>query len=187
MPARNGEHASRRVIECAFAGETTTLTPKRDLYDAQASSVRPLFHDFPVAPRIIALTITCRLRCELSKLITGVIAFAFGSPRRIKADVLGERGGGGEEDVDEARVFAREPRWTHANMKKIALVLHSDAPFVFPVEKKGRRTTHAIFKFQRWHKNLSAEIINVKKYVVIVSEAARSCELSFCIEASVFK
>lgn len=123
MPARNGEHASRRVIECAFARETT-LTPKRDLYDAQASSARPLFHDFPVAPRIIALTITCRLRCELSKLITGVIAFAFGSPRRIKADV--RRG-----DVDACVFASGRDGHAQALKKKIALVLTPTSLFSF--------------------------------------------------------
>lgn len=87
-----GEHTRpRRVVEYALVRETT-LIPKRDLYNAQVSYARPLFHDFPVAPQIIALTITCRLRCELSKLIRGVIAFAPGSPRRIKGEIRGREG-----------------------------------------------------------------------------------------------
>jgi len=65
----------------------TTPSPKRgDLYDTRAPSARPLFHDFPAVSRIIALTITCRLRCELSKLIAGIITLAGGFPRRMKKD-----------------------------------------------------------------------------------------------------
>jgi hypothetical protein len=86
----SSEHASQGVAasdSTADLATETTPTPKRgDLYDSRAPSARPLFHDFPAASRIIRLTITCRLRCELSKLIARVIAFAAGFPRRIKKD-----------------------------------------------------------------------------------------------------
>lgn len=93
----------------------TTPSPKRDLYDARASSARPLFHDFPAALRIIALTITCRLRCELSKLIAGVIAFAVGFPRRIKEDVKEELRG--RIDDREAIGFLRVAYDVHTCVK----------------------------------------------------------------------
>lgn len=66
-----------------------TNTPQKRPPRMSRHPLRPrlLFHDFPVAPQIITLTITCRLRCESSKLIIEVIAFVLGSPRRIKGDV----------------------------------------------------------------------------------------------------
>lgn len=85
------QHAPRGVVADTGgpSATETTATPKRETFTTHPPA-RPLFHDFPAAPRIIALTVTCRLRCELSKLIARVIAFSVGFPRRIKEDTKEE-------------------------------------------------------------------------------------------------